>query len=79
MIDPTVVAELWKRNEAQARAHVHMFVVNPGMKADRAAGKTAKEVTFDAVMELVQLVYVAGLNQGYDMARAVFAPDNGDA
>lgn len=72
MIAPDVAKALWERIEPQLRAHATLFLVRPGMKADRRAGKSAKEVTFDAVMELLQSAYSAGLREGYDMAREVF-------
>jgi hypothetical protein len=78
-VAPEVSKSLWERVAARYRAHLQMFIVNPGMKADRKAGKSAKDVTFETVLELTEAAYREGLEQGYDMGHSIAKEEAGDA
>lgn len=68
-VDPGVATKMWDRVSPDIKHAIRLFCEHGARKQK---GQTKAEAMADALIELAEYVYKAGLESGYDMGEAVF-------
>lgn len=76
-VDERVAEQLWERDGDQIRFVVEQAVRGRGVPREK--GQTAKQALEKAVLALVRVAYLAGLQRGYQMGARVFGDQTDDS